>query len=66
MPQPVLVFSRSSERSTKLSSVKCVMLRCASLKSPNALSLPEKLAQLQRRRPAAASVVEQLVDDLLR
>ncbi|HVL67171.1 MAG TPA: hypothetical protein VM364_07900 [Vicinamibacterales bacterium] len=65
-----LVFSSSSENSPsersnskhgKLSSVKCKALRASSSRS----RFQMKIARLERERPAAAALIEQLVDDAL-
>lgn len=65
-----LVFSSSndnlkteidSSRNAKLSSVKCKALRVSSSLS----RFQKKIARLERERPAAAALIEQLVDDAL-
>lgn len=59
-----LVVSESSNGKTplsKLNSVRCRMLRAGSLPSP----FQTKVARLERERPAAAALIERLVDDVL-
>jgi hypothetical protein len=55
--------SMPSSTPTKLGSVKCKMLRAASLNSLP--SVARKSARLHALNPGAAAVIERLVDDLL-
>lgn len=65
MTQLRLVKSNNSapaSRSTKLSSVKCRMLPAD---SSGSLSIIQKINRLHGLKPAALTVLERLVDDIL-
>lgn len=67
MSQLRLVVSQNSNRRSAISpldSVKCTMLPASSCESPSK-RVEQKLARLHRASPAAADVIERLVDDLL-
>ncbi len=59
-----LVYSNSKpvSRRTKLDSVRCRMLPAD---SPSLPPVAAKAARLQQQQPDVASVIEQLIDDLL-
>ena len=61
----LVVFQNSKANSpiSKLDGVKCRMLRAPCSELP---SVAKKAAQLHALRPDAASLLEELVDDLLR
>lgn len=64
MTQLRLVHSKN-EINSKLNSVRCAPSPASYSRSPAMTPLLRKVSLLQELRPAAAAVVEQLVDDCL-
>jgi hypothetical protein len=60
-----LVHSRTENLPTKGRSLKCGASRSASPRSPPRDALATKLTRLRALTPAAAEVIEQLVDDYI-